>query len=141
MLKGIPPVIGPALLETLAAMGHGDTIAVVDRNFPAVSHAQRYIELPGTNADEALAAILTLLPVDNFESPAAWRMGAVGNEQEVLPVHAAVQRVLNEAEGREIALEAVERFAFYERVKAAFAVVHTSDDRPYGCFIVCKGVV
>jgi len=141
MLKGIHPSLGVQLLETLAAMGHGDVLAVVDRNYPAMSTSQRVIEMPNTRCDEALEAILTLFPVDDFESPAAWRMGAVGDEETVQPVHAAVQEVLNAAEGRDVELAPVERFDFYSRVKNAFAVVHTTDDRPYGCFLITKGVV
>lgn len=140
-LKGIDPLLSPALLETLAAMGHGDVLAVVDRNFPGASTTQRLIELPGIGVDAALAAIMTLLPVDTFETPAAWRMGAVGEEQTVLPVHAAVQEVLNAAEGREVELAPLERFEFYRRAREAFAVVQTTEERPYGCFLIAKGVV
>ncbi len=141
-LKGIDPLLSPALLETLAAMGHGDVLAVVDRNFPGASTTQRLIEMPGISVDAALAAIMTLFPVDDtFETPAAWRMGAVGEEQTVLPVHAAVQEVLNAAEDREVEVAPLERFEFYRRAREAFAVVQTTEERPYGCFLIAKGVV
>jgi L-fucose mutarotase len=35
MLKGIDPLLTPELLWVLAAMGHGDDIALVDSNHPA----------------------------------------------------------------------------------------------------------
>ena len=96
MLKIIPPLLGPDLLHALASMGHRDTIAVVDRDFPATSNARRLIQLPVTNLDEVFAAILTVLPVDTFIEPPVWRMGTVGDESPVLPVHSAVQASLDD---------------------------------------------
>ena len=50
MLRGLDPLLTPDLLHALASMGHGDTIAVVDTNFPAAATARRLILLPGTDA-------------------------------------------------------------------------------------------
>jgi L-fucose mutarotase len=36
---------------------------------------------------------------------------------------------------------ALERFAFYEAARRAYAVVWTGERRFYGCFILKKGVV
>lgn len=141
MLKGLDPLLSPDLLGVLAAMGHGDTIAVVDRNFPATSRAATRVDLPGTTADQAVAAILTVLPVDDFVEPAAWRMGPMHDPEEVLPVHAAVQAEVDLAEGRSVQIAPLERFEFYRRTEDAFAVVATSESRPYGCFLITKGVV
>ena len=141
MLKNIPPLLGPDLLHALAAMGHGDTIAIVDRNFPATSNARRLISLPGTNLDEVFEAVLTVLPVDTFVEPAVWRMGPVGDESQMLPVHTAIQTALDDAEGRAVTMGTLDRFEFYRRASEAFAIVSTTDDRPYGCFLVVKGVV
>ena len=72
MLKGIDPLLAPDLLHVLAAMGHGDELAVVDANFPAVAVARRLVRLDGVRASRALQAILSLLPLDTFtDSPAA----------------------------------------------------------------------
>ena len=71
MLKGIHPLLVPDLLHALAGMGHGDELAIVDANFPAVRLARRLIELPGASSPEALAAVLTVFPLDGDSLPAS----------------------------------------------------------------------
>lgn len=141
MLKGIHPLLGADLLGVLAAMGHGDVLAVVDRNFPATSHGRRVVHLANTSADQAVAAVLTVFPVDDFVTPAVWRMGPVDDPERELEVHVAVRSAVDAAEGRGVAVEPLERFEFYRRTADAYAVVTTSEDRPYGCFLLTKGVV
>lgn len=141
MLKGIDPLLGPELLYTLASMGHGDRIAVVDRNFPAMSTGARVHRLDGVDARRAITAILTLLPLDGFvERPLAC-METVGRPGEVNAVQAEVLEAARESSGRALELEGVERFAFYERTREAYAVVATGEDRPFGCFLLTKGVL
>jgi L-fucose mutarotase len=141
VLKNIDPLLSADLLGHLAAMGHGDVLALVDRNYPAASTARRLVTLPGVDAPAAARAILTVLPVDTFVEPAVLRMGAVGDEQAVQPVHADVQAVLDRAEGRAVPSAAVERFEFYRRAAEAYVVVATTEARAYGCFLITKGVV
>lgn len=141
MLKNIDPLLNAELLGHLAAMGHGDVLAIVDRNYPAASTAQRLVTLSGVDVPTAARAILSVFPVDTFVEPAVLRMGAVGDEETVQQVHAALQEVVDAAEGRAVPSAAVERFAFYERVASAYLVVATTEDRPYGCFLLTKGVV
>lgn len=141
MLKNIDPILNAALLGHLQAMGHGDVVAIVDRNYPAASTSQRLVELSGVGINEAARAILSVLPVDTFVEPAVMRMGAVGDEESVLDVHADFQRIVDDAEGRPVPMAAVERFDFYRRATTAYLTVATSEDRPYGCFLVTKGVV
>ena len=134
------------LLWVLAAMGHGDELAVVDRNFPARSVASqtqsgRLITLGGMDAPQVIGGILELMPLDNFvDAPIAW-MDPVDQPGAILPVHADVVTTCWQAEGREVAYNAIERYAFYAAAKEAFAVVQNSENRPYGCFILRKGVV
>jgi L-fucose mutarotase len=116
-------------------------LAIVDRNFPAASTARRLVTLSGVDLETAARAILTVFPVDTFLEPAVLRMGAVGDEDTVQPVHADLQAVVDAAEGREVPSAPVERFEFYRRAAAAYLVVATTEDRPYGCFLVAKGVV
>jgi L-fucose mutarotase len=146
MLKTIPPLITPELLTILAEMGHGDELVLVDRNFPAYSVAAettsgQCVELAGVDTTTAARAILQLLPIDTFVEVPVRRMAVVGDPDAVLEVHEAMQAELDAAEGRPVAIEAVERMAFYEAAAGAYAVVHTSESRPYGCFILKKGVV
>ena len=146
MLKHIPEFIDADLLWILAAMGHGDELAVVDRNFPAYSVAketvsQKCVVLSGKNAPETIAGILHLMPLDHFvEAPLAW-MDPVDQEGVILPVHADVLRECEAAEGQKISHHAIERHAFYRAAKKCFAVVQCTEDRPYGCFILKKGVI
>ena len=140
MLKMLDPLLSPDLLHTLAAMGHGDEIAIVDANFPAATMARRLIRLDGIEAPRALAAVLSLLPLDDFvEAPLAVMRDP--NAAEDPPVLAAFKQTARAAEGREVTFEAVERFAFYDRAREAFAVLATGEQRLYGCILVKKGVI
>ena len=141
MLKGIDPILNGALLGALQDMGHGDVLALVDRNFPAASTSNRLVSLPGTSIGQVARAIFSVFPIDMFVEPAAFRMGEVGNEDDLLAVHAEFQVVVDEAEGRHVQVEALERFEFYRRAADAYLTVATSEERPYGCFLVVKGVV
>ncbi len=140
MLKNLDPLLTPRLLAALAEMGHGDTIAIVDRNFPAHAHGARVIDLPGVDATRAVRAVLSVLPVDTFETPAAFHMLPVTGPKEG-PAFGEFQALLNEAESREVEVGGLERFAFYRRTQEAYCVVATSDTRPYACFLIVKGVI
>lgn len=141
MLKNIDPLLSADLLGHLAAMGHGDVLAIVDRNYPAASTARRLVSMPGVDVPTAARAIFSVFPVDTFVEPAVLRMGAVGDEHTVQEVHADLQRIVDAAEGRAVPSAPVGRFEFYERARTAYVVVTTTEDRPYGCFLVTKGVV
>ncbi len=141
MLKGLHPLLNADLLAVLAAMGHGDELALVDANFPAASVARRLVRLDGVRLAEAAEAIFTVLPLDTFvDSPLA-AMAPVDDPTSVPAVQAEVQRLAEQAEGRPLAMQGVERHAFYERARAAFAVVATGEPRPYGCLLFVKGVI
>ena len=141
MLKGLDPLLNADLLHALRAMGHGDEIAVVDANFPAVTMAKRLIRLDGVDALRAVAAILTLLPLDDFIEHPASRMQVVGDPKAVPPVCREFQKLVDRAAGKPLPLAAIERHAFYERVKACYAVVATGETRLYGNLILTKGVI
>lgn len=146
MLKGLDPLLTPELLHVLASMGHGDELVLCDANFPAASVARttthgRPVVLAGADAPAAAAAILSLLPLDDFvEAPVA-RMAPGDAPGSLPPVQQQVQAVVDAAAGRPLALEPVDRFAFYERARAAYAVVATAERRFWGCFVFVKGVV
>lgn len=141
MLRGIDPLLGPDLLHALAAMGHGDEIAIVDANFPAASTARRLVPIGGADAPAVLTAVLTLLPLDTFtESPAAV-MAVVGNPDAVPPPVREFQAILDLVQGKAVRLATLERNVFYERARSAFAIVATGERRFYGNILVTKGVV
>jgi L-fucose mutarotase len=141
MLKNIHPLLNADLLQVLAAMGHGDDLALVDRNFPAAANARRLIRLDGTDIMTAGRAILSVYPLDSFVDHPVKRMQMVGKPDEVPAVQQDFQKVIDAAEGRSWPMGSLERFAFYEAARQAFAVVATSESRPYGCFLLKKGVI
>jgi L-fucose mutarotase len=141
MLKGIDPLLNADLLHALASMGHGDEIVIADANFPAASVARRLIRLGGVDAPTALRAVLTVLPLDDFTDSPAAVMAVVGDPQRVPAPVRDFQPVLDAAMGRPATIARIERFAFYERARAAFAVVATGDTRKYANIILAKGVI
>jgi L-fucose mutarotase len=146
MLKNIPSVLSPDLLWCLASMGHGERLVLVDRNFPAHEVAQhtstkRLIELPGLDIPQATRAILSVMPLDDFSPAPVSRMQVVGDPEKLLPMQGEVHAIARDCEGRDVGMEALERFDFYEAAKRGFCVVRTSEFRPYGCFLFTMGVI
>jgi L-fucose mutarotase len=146
MLKGIDQRLSAEIVHVLMLMGHGDDLVICDVNHPAASIAAqttcgRLVDMAGCDIPTAARAILTLMPLDTFVPAPVRRMQVVGNPDGVVPIFARMQAVLDAAEGRPVAVEALERFAFYAAAKQAFAIIRTSDSGPYGCFILKKGVV
>lgn len=141
MLKGIDPLLGPELLQILRAMGHGDELIIVDANFPATANAERLVRLDGVDAPRALKAVLSLMPLDDFvEAPVVF-MAVVGDPAAVPEITVEFQKIAAEAEGKPVKTERIDRFAFYERARRAFAIVATNERRLYGNVIVKKGVI
>jgi L-fucose mutarotase len=146
MLKTLDPVLSADLLWILAAMGHGDDLALVDANHPAETIASattsgRLVRLPGLTMERAARAILSVLPIDDFEADPVRRMQVVGDADAIPAVQEAVQRELDRALGKSAPAAGIERFAFYEAARRSFAVVQVGDPRPYGCFLLRKGVI
>ena len=141
MLKTLDPILSPALLRALRAMGHGDEIVIVDANFPATSTGRPVIRLDGIAATRALDAILSLLPLDTFVPHAAWCMEVVGAPDREEPIFAEFREIIARREGARFDLARLERFAFYERALKAFAIVATGESRLYGNVILKKGVI
>ena len=143
MLKNIPPLLTPDALHALASMGHGDDVAIVDANFPAahVAHKSgaRLVQLAGATAPQALAAVLRLLPLDDFVPDAAWTMQVVGDPKAVPEPVAEFSTVLHQAGARPAA--SLERFAFYEHAQSAFLILQTGEQRKYGNILLRKGVI
>lgn len=146
MLKGIDQRLSAEIVHALMLMGHGDDLLICDVNHPAATIAAetthgRLIDMAGCDIPTGAAAILTLMPLDTFVPAPVTRMEVVGDAGAQMPIFAAMQDVIDRAEGRPVAMQALERFAFYEAAKRAFCVVRTSDPGPYGCFILRMGVV
>ena len=144
MLKGINALLNADVLYALRAMGHGDDLIIADTNFPSDSVARETVlgELLRIDASaaEVVRAILSIYPIDTFVEDAAGRMEVVGEPKTILPVMDEVQAEVS-AVGGPNPMISIERYAFYERAKDAFAVIQTGERRFYGCFALRKGVI
>jgi L-fucose mutarotase len=141
MLRDIDPILSPDLLHILRAMGHGDELVIADANFPATSTGQRVTRLDGLEATRVLEAVLSVMPLDNFVPDPALTMQVVDDPNATPAVVAMFQDIINDTADHPAPIQSLERFAFYERAKEAFAVVQTGEQRLYGNIIVKKGVV
>lgn len=147
MLKGIPERIGSDLLKALADMGHGDLLIVADDFYPPVTKTPGgvSIQAKGNTAAEMVEAILQLMPLDTeyCDHPVEYMVPDAD-----CPIDMDRPKVWDEA------IEAVvkcgydskyvgeiERSKFYKKAGGAFVTVCTSERRPYGCFILQKGVM
>lgn len=141
MLKGLSPLLTPDLLHALASMGHGDEVAIVDANFPSASLARRLVTIAGAGAHEVLAAVLDMLPLDEVETPAVFTMEVRGDADALPEPVADFAAVLADHGHGDVEIGRLERQAFYERTREAFAVVRTGELRPYGNILLVKGTV
>lgn len=146
MLKHIDPILSADLLWMLAAMGHGDDLAVVDANHPAEriarkSHSGRLIRLPGLALPDALRAILTVFPLDTFEPEPVRVMAQVHNPMDEPEVQRDAAAIFIKHGYAGLPFAKLERTAFYTAAAGGFGVVQVGDPRPYGCFLLRKGVV
>lgn len=134
MLQGINPLLTGELLKHLDEMGHSDAVVIVDAHFPAARIAKRLVTLPGTTSPEVLAAVCSVLPLD--DAPAVDLMTSADGT--VLDV----QRELLAAAGvDEAGSRSIDRFAFYDDADSAYVIIRTGETRKYGCVIVRKGLV
>lgn len=146
MLKGIDQRLSAEVVHVLMLMGHGDDLVICDVNHPAATIAAhtthgRLIDMAGCDIPTAARAILTLMPLDTFVEAPITRMQVVGEPMAERPVFDRMQAVADSAEGRPVAMQSLERLAFYDAAKRAFAIIRTADSGPYGCFILKKGVI
>jgi L-fucose mutarotase len=123
MLKNINPLLTGSLLSILADMGHGDDLVIVDANYPAQASGVPVLDFPGISATAMTEAVLSKAPND---TPA---------------IYGEFEAVIEVAEGHKIAVDPLERFAFYDRATEAFAVIRTGERRLYGNIILKKGVI
>lgn len=138
MLIGLDPLLTPDLLHALAAMGHGDTIVLVDANYPS-GRGRRTMFVPGASITATLKAVLSLLPIDTFVPDPAQIMHVVGDPTAVPPVVAEMNALLA-AHGAGPA-KGIERHAFYAAAEHAYAIVATGERRFYGNILLTKGVI
>ncbi len=136
MLKNIPKIIPPELLKILCEMGHGDEIVIADGNFPSASMGQRVVYMTGNGATEVLEAVLELFPLDTYQQP-LYLMAVMPGDTVKTPIWDEYKKVA--AKHTDRGFEEIERFAFYERAKKAYAVIATGESALYANIILKKG--
>ncbi len=145
MLIKIDPILSPELLFTLRTMGHGDKLVLADANFPANSMNKNVIRLDGVNIKDAAKAILSVFPLDSFivsqGGTAANRMEVDDNPNELTETHKEFIKAVKDVSGESWKVGSIERQSFYNEAKKSYAIVTTTDARPFGCFILTKGVI
>ena len=141
MLVGISPLIGPELLSILCRMGHGDEIVLADAHFPGESCSRRCLRADGLLIADLLEGILPLFALDTYVDHPVATMAPVPGDQLDPAVESSYRQVIDRHWPDTPAIEQVERFAFYERTREAFAVVMTGDTAKYGNIILKKGVI
>ena len=141
MLKGISPVISPELIKILMEMGHGDELVIADGNFPAASIAQRLVRADGLDVPRLLDAILQFFPLDQYVEKPVALMAVVPGDTYKPVIWDEYRSIVKKHESNFTDFEYVERFAFYERAKKAYAVLASSEMALYANIILKKGVV
>jgi len=142
MLMGIPGILSPELLKIMMEMGHGDEIVIADGNFPAAAYARRLVRCDGHGVPPLLDAILKFFPLDSFvEQPAALMAVVPGSTDPSPAIWKEFESVLNEHGYVASKIDYMERFEFYERAKAAYAIIATGEKAIYANVILKKGVV
>jgi len=144
MLKGISPMLSPELLKVLCEMGHSDTIVIADGNFPAETMGKNgiVIRMDGHGVPEILEAILQVFPLDQYVEKPVSLMERVPGDNADVSIWKKYEQIISDAEERGVSLiQKVERFAFYEEAKKAYAVIATSETSQYANVILQKGCV
>ncbi|MCC2461124.1 fucose isomerase [Bacillus mobilis] len=141
MLKGIPKIISPDLMKILLEMGHGDEIVLADGNFPAASCGAKLIRCEGHGVLEVLQAILQFFPLDTYSDHSVSLMKVVKGDPTTPSIWGTYDAVIKQYDTYFDSFEMIDRFAFYERAKKAYAIVATSESALYANMILKKGVV
>jgi len=141
VLKGIPPILSPDLFSVLMSMGHGDELVIADGNFPSASLARRLLRADGHGVPPLLEAILSFFPLDSFVPRPVALMAVVPGSTAKTEIWEEYRRIVKQHDPGFRDFEMVERFAFYERARSAYAILATSETAVYANIILKKGLV
>jgi len=140
MLIGISPLISPELLKVLSLMGHGDEIVFADAHFPAENLGLRCIRADGLKISALLEAVLPLFALDDFVASPATMMATVEGDDTNHSIEKEYSEIIQKHFTKELKIEKLERFSFYERSESAFAIIASGDTEKYANLILKKGV-
>ena len=144
MLKGIPQILSPELLKVLCEMGHSDRLVISDGNFPAESMGKNAIVIrcDGHGVPEILDAILKVFPLDTYVEKPVNLMEVMPGDTVETPIWDTYEEIVTKHDERGgAAICHIERFAFYEEAKTAYAIIATSEKALYANIMLQKGVV
>ncbi len=144
MLKGIPKILSPDFLKVLCEMGHSDTIVIADGNFPVESMGKnaKVIRCDGHGVPEILEAVLRLFPLDTYVEKPVRLMEVMPGDNVETPIWSKYAEIINgSGYSAQKVTGTVERFAFYEEAKKAYAIVATGESALYANVILQKGVI
>lgn len=144
MLKGIPKVLSPELLKVLCEMGHSDRLVIGDGNFPSESVGKDsiVIRMDGHGVCEILEAILQLFPLDTYVEQPVKLMQVLPGDPVETPIWDSYKEIVSKMDARgDSAIGQIERFAFYEEARSAYAVIATGESALYANIMLQKGVV
>ncbi len=139
MLKGINPMLSPEMLKILSEMGHGDEIIISDGGFPAANLARNLVRADGVGCVAMLDAVLSVFPLDQYDDQNFILMETTGGDQPPAIWEEYAQVLAKHEPAAHI--EHIERFAYYERAKKAYAVIATGEMAPYGNILLKKGCI
>lgn len=139
MLKGVSKLVSPELIKVLCEMGHGDEIVIADGNFPSETCGQRVVRADGLGGVEILDAVLSLIPLDTY-SDENFMLMQTTNGDPTPEIWAKYDKVANKRD-KNVRKAEIERYAFYERAKKAYAVIATGEQAIYANIILKKGVI
>ena len=140
MLIGLPAILGPDLLYTLRAMGHGDEIALVDGNYPAQAEARRLVRADSHGLIAVLDAILLLLPLDRATSHAIFRASLNNDAAQRGSIHDQIDAACF-ARAPAYSVQPLSGADLYPRIRLAHTVVATSETALFANVILRKGVI
>jgi L-fucose mutarotase len=141
MLKGIPDIISPELMNVMLEMGHGDEIVIADGNFPAASNARRLVPAHGHKVPELLEAMLKFFPLDIYVEKPAALMAVVPGDNTNPTIWEEYRKIIKASGEKLDDFAFIERLDFYERAKKAYAIVATSEKALYANIILKKGII
>ena len=139
MLKGLPKIVSPSLLKILCEMGHGDEILIADGNFPSENYGKRVVRADGIGGAEMLDAVLSLIPLDTYANENFMLMQTSNGDP--MPAIWKEYDTIAENWDKNVRKAEIERYAFYERAKNAYAIIATGEQAIYANILLKKGVV
>lgn len=122
-------------------MGHGDELVLADAHFPGESLGVEVVRADGLLIPALIRAILPLWELDAYVPTPLAMMAPVEGDVLDPAVEAAYLAAVQATHAWVRTVDRLERFAFYERARGAFAVVMTGDLAKYGNLILKKGVI